>query len=233
MLDSNIDTMEGFAGCASTIWGLGLCYEYDQNSGHISIIHAQRYQPIIDVYVDINTSIYLSDFIHTIEKITQIQALILSNNATCDITEILTRRRMKVYFEYVIETARRACYLRHGDYDSFIDNMCEDFGLSGFNIENLNKGYSNNNFFKLSIHTKRGNVIACEGFHLRYCLSTLSQKTISDLLVVETSHNFQADARRLLKMSSNLSMLARVLDEQFIPRRKVKLARTMERMKSA
>ena len=187
----------------------------------------------MDVAIVLDDDLDLRDFIHLIEKTTQIQSLMFSNNATCDITEIMTHRRMKSYLEHVVELARAALYLKNGHYGAFAETLCTDFELRALTIQNLNKGYSANDFFKITLKTRRGNEVMCEGFYLRNCLSILSQKIISDLLIVETSNNFQADAHRLLKLSSDLSMLSLVLDEQFVPRRKIKHTRLKQYAKSA
>lgn len=225
--------MEERTEASGRIWGIGLCYEYDYAYRQISIIHRQHYRPIKEITVSINEHDDLVRLIDLIEKTTQIQALMLSNNATCDISEVIGKNRMGSYLEHVIELARATLRLDQGRYEDFATDLCATFDLNTLIIENLNKGYSSNDFFKIRLQTKRKNEIKYEGFNLPHCLSALSQKIISDLLVLETSNNFQAEAHRLLKLSSDLSMLSLVLDEQFIPRRKVRATPQKQYEKSA
>ena len=233
VLDCVINIKQPNSESAATIWGIGLCYEYDEVSGRISIIHGRHYQPITDIHLDIDEAITPKDFIRFIERTTTIQALLLSNNATCDITEIMPVERLKPYLEHVTDLAWMAALLDYMHYDAFAATICAEFQLQALVITNLNKGVSSNAFYRVSLKTQRENVISCEGFHVRNGLSMLSQKIISDLLVLETGNNFQADAQRLLKLSSDLSMLSLVLDESFIPRRKIKHAQLQKQAKIA
>ena len=233
MLDLNVDRAEVTARSPVTIWGIGLCYEYDQTYRRISIIDGRRYRPILDAPIDTDEIIHLPDLIHIIEKITQIQALMLSNNATCDISEVMNNKRLKSYLEHVIELALATSYLNASNYQAFANTMCANFELQKIILASHTEDSFSRDFFKSHIKTKHGNEIICEGFSLSDCLSNLSRKVISDLLVMETSHNFQADAHLLLKLSSDLSMFALVLDKRFIPRRKIKPAHRRKQAKTA
>jgi len=175
-----------------TAWGIGIVYEYDGDSKRLNIIHARRYRPLVDIDMQVSTPEFVRNFVDTFERAIQIQALMLSNHATIDLTEIFSEKRLRSYFSNTLHVCALALYLRSGEYASFQKNFCNKHGFATFDIRKTQYRASDTPFYKFRLTTQKQNRIETQGFYMHNCFSALAGMVISDLIFVETQHNFQS-----------------------------------------
>lgn len=202
-------------------WGIGLSFEYNHDSQQLSIIHARRYKPILDIALDAQAAQNPREFVRFLEKATQIHALMLSNNTTVDVTEILGIRKLRSYIENTLATASMALLLDSGDYADFEEIFCDRYNLRTLKIA-VNESWSaDNRLFSANLETTKGNKAAGQAFYLYNALFSLSKSIVADLIVVELNNNFHSGAHTLLTASSKLSTLSFMLNPSYEPRRRI------------
>lgn len=204
-------------------WGIGLSYEYDSHTQKLSIIHARRYKPILDIDMSLQAAEKPMDFIKFLDKATQIHALMLSNNRTIDVTEILGIRKLSSYIENTLVTATMALLLSLQEYANFEEIFCDRYNFRALKISCTKSWSPDNRLFNVELETFKGNKIAGQAFYLYSALFSLSKTTVSDLMIMEMNNNLHANEQMhaLLTASSKLSTLSLILNEGFEPRRRI------------
>lgn len=202
-------------------WGIGLSFEYNSNSQQLNIIHARRYKPILDIALDAQAAQNPQEFVRFLEKATQIHALMLSNNTTVDVTEILGMRKLRSYIENTLATAAMAILLNNGNYEDFEEIFCDRYDLHSLKI-NINESWSaDNRLFSATLETAKGNKVTGQAFYLYNALFSLSKTIVADLIVMEMNNNFNTAAHTLLTASSKLTTLSFMLNPGYVPRRRI------------
>ncbi len=204
-----------------TAWGIGFCYEYDGTANRLTIIHARRYRPLINIDVNQSDTGFAAAFVEMFEKTIQTQALMLSNRRTIDVTEIFSEKRLKPYLGGTLQAVVMALHLQQERFQSFNQIFCKAYGLGSLQIAKSQRISTIPPYYEAQILTEKLNKVEAKDNLLHDCLASLARSIISDLIIQETQHNFQSKAYELLSASSNLSTLSMVLDQQFMPRRKM------------
>lgn len=206
-------------------WGIGLEYEYDAGSGVLDIAQARRNKPLLYIECDDRLTSNPLSFTCALEKATQINALVFSNNASTDLSDILGERHLKVMLETSAMQASYCYDLEHEDFELFETRFCENHHLRKLRLDKCTNLRGENAFFKGELQTRAQNSIETCGAKLFSVVKKLSNKTIDDLLANQYSYPANKEAQNLLAVSSNLSLISKILDKNFHPMHKMKQIR--------
>ncbi len=202
-------------------WGIGFHYEYDSDLKGLNIIHARSTRPLSYMSFDKKLSKSPLEFVKLLEKTTQVKALIFSNNKTVDLSETLDDARMSALLPGSALLAQQSFCFKNEALHKSEKKFCKDYSLKNFKIKRISADDSCKSFYSGTLETQRCNSIYVRVTHLHDILNYFSEKIVSDLIARETGYNLQSSAHTLLKMSYRLSVLARIIDESFIPLKKI------------
>lgn len=211
------ENREGFL----TAWGTGLKYEYDTHDTMLRISRREKQKPLARFNFDGHLSDDPLSYITALEKACQIKALMFSNNQTVDISKTLESERLKAILKSAARLSRYAYDLQTSKYERFCDAFARDFDLKAIKLKKFVSGNRANEFYVARIQTPHDNKICVRACTLAGITSALSEKTARDLITQEFGHRFEQSAYNLVQVSSRLSALSCILDEHFIPSRKI------------
>lgn len=204
-------------------WGIGFAYCYEPKRNVLNISDARSKKPLF--YVDCKNQPLAAgacDYAIFFEKATQINALILSNNSTVDLSELLDDRRLAAILEDSANLARYAYSLKQEDFKRFESDFCKNFTLKRLEIKKPKTLYPRDSSYFAKLKTLNNNVITSQKRSLHKILADLSERTLRDLIAVEFGYHFQHSTYDLLTVSSKLAIIGHILDERFIPAQRIK-----------
>lgn len=214
-------------------WGVGLEYEYDVNSSVLNIVHSRKNKPLIYIDCDSRLSEDPLGFTSALEKATQINALVFSNKTSVDLSDILKERHLKIMLETAALQASYSFDLEKEDYNLFEERFCKNYCLRKIRVHKCIDNEKDTAYFRGELQTRTQNSIQTCGAKLYSVIKGLSNKTVNDLLSQEYGHPSQQDAQNLLAVSSNLSLISKVLDKNFHPMHKIKQIETQNSEQAA
>lgn len=202
--------------------GIGFEYEYDASSPVLSVIHARQKKPLLYIDCEKRLSKNPLAFVSDLEKATQINALVFSNRSNIDLSEILRERHLKIMLETSTMQASYSYDLKHDDFDLFEERFCKNYFLRKMRINKCISNERESELFRGELQTKTQNSIHSCGANLYSVMHALSNKTVNDLLANEFGHPLQKEAQNLMAISSNLSLIGKILDKNYHPMHKIK-----------
>lgn len=202
-------------------WGVGFHYEYDANQHILEITTARDGKPLTYTGFDTESCANPFRFVLLLEKATQIQALMLSNNATIDLSENFEDERLVAIFISCMNLAQFAYDLSQYDFKRFEKCFCADTPIKLLNIEKIESSESVDQFFSAKLSTDTSQELSKRAKSLHHLMIGLSDSIISDLITAEYGFKFKNTADTLLSVSSKLSLISLILNEAFIPVRKL------------
>lgn len=205
-------------------WGNGFRYNYEAGQNILSIAHLERQKVFTQLKFDRHLSRDPLAYVSTLDKTNEIKALMYSNNTTVNLADTMELDRMKAIIDITARISRYAYDLNGRDYDRFGGLFCADFSLKNLKIKQYNTRTAENLFLVARIQTMNNNSVCVRGCTAATLMAALSDRTLRDLITMEFGHRFDNSAQNLLNVSSKLSTLSRVLDENFIPSKRLKRA---------
>lgn len=211
-------------------WGIGFHYRYDPDTKILDIIDARRQKPLLFLDFDGKTSKDPLTFTRNLDKANQINALIFSNNTTNDLSETLEDRRLVPILENSVFLAHYCFDLNHGKFQRFAKHFCGDFALKNIQIDRVENINPEASYFLAELRTLNNNAITSRATSLHSVIRKLSEKAVQDLMTAEYGNVLSGSAHNLLTASSKLSIISRILDENFSPHRRIQKMREIQEM---
>lgn len=203
--------------------GVGFNYRYDAYAKLLRVLKDGRLPKEVIVQVDLRGA--LSDtpvtYLHYLEKITQIKALAFSNYATVNLKEVLDADKWQGILGSSTRLASYAVELNAGRYEEFTNSFKGLYEFSQFQLEKIEIKAPGRDYYRAQISTRLHNEILIRASSLHGALYHLAEKIVSDLIALEFSTRREAEAYKLLQASSALGMIGRILDQDFVPERKI------------
>lgn len=198
-------------------WGMGLRYEYDPAPQVLTISDAGKNRPLL--YLDFDEDLSDSALFYTqiLEKTTQTEALLFSNNTTVDLSEIFDDGKLIPILESSVRIARYGFDLKRGFFLRFTSFFCEDFLLKSLSIQAAARKGTDKPLYFATLQTINNHAITSCAPDLHTVMTELSQKTVHDLIAAELGCHMQTSAHNLLRLSSKLNILGRILDNNHMP----------------
>lgn len=197
--------------------GIGLRYIYSapDNFLHICIDH-KSCKPIFSIYCDRHLSKEILEFIFSIEKISKIKAIILSNHTSVDLTDTMMPQRLDGILDSICYIAQLNLYLEQKRYKKFSKELSYKYNLKDFNIKQFCCQQSGTSYYRALIQSGGGQEAVIRDVEISGLIRKLSESVIRDLIAREFGQNNDL-ANSLLMLSSDMSIMARLMDKHFIP----------------
>ena len=203
-------------------WGTGFKYEFDAHLRKLDVFHAKTGSALL--FIDFDKELLRDPrlFVSTLDKSCQIRALTLSNNTSVDLSQTFDDGKLTPMMVETARLARLSFDLMHGNFERFERYFCQDSIIRSMKIDRIRKFDAGSAYYAANIQTRRNNRLAVESPTLHGIMTKLSRKIVQDLITREFVSHYDALAHNLLKMSSNISILSLILNEKFLPSRKLK-----------
>lgn len=201
--------------------GTGLDYKYNYETNSLKVIHRRKERALAKFTFDKVLSRDPLSYITSLEKANQIKALMFSNNQTVDLTETLDSEKLCAILKSTALLSRHAHDLKNLDFERFCDVFVGEFDLKKIKIKQFTSGDHKDAFFIARIQTQHDNGICVRACTLTGITMAMSDRTIRDLITMEFGHQFEGSAHNLLRLSSKLSSISYILDDDFVPSRKL------------
>ena len=208
--------------------GTGFRYSYDGYSNTLSVASLERQKVFAKLKFDHHLAMNPHAYVAALDKTNQIKALMYSNNATINLAETIDEPRVSSLIDITAQISRYAYDLLTHEYDSFSALFCADYNLKALKLRQIPAHGTGKPFYVAKIQTQHNNSISVQGCTLPVITEALSDKTLRDLITMEFGHYFGNSAQNLLNASSKLSIISRVLDEDFTPAKRLKSPLTAE-----
>ncbi|MCK5284786.1 MAG: hypothetical protein KAJ86_04285 [Alphaproteobacteria bacterium] len=201
-------------------WGIGFNYKYNPDDHILEVSDARKNSPLLHIYLDRHVSRYPVSYIENLEKATQINALMLSNNKTIDLSEILNGSRIIAILENSVRLSRYSFNLEHKKFKHFSYGFCNDFNINLIKIKEI-KTRDSKNFYIAKLRTQNSNEIKATSFSIHGIMKNLSKTAINELMDIEYAHYHSQSAYNLLSASSNMESISHILNNGFSPYKKI------------
>ena len=198
-------------------WGAGFHYRYSPDALILDVLDAKSEKPLLYIDFDQYTARDPRAYLENLEKITQIKALMFSGNATIDLSESFDHPRLIAILENCARIARYSFDLQTNKFHRFSHYFCKDQMIDRVQIKKISSLDPSASFYVAKLKTLNAKSVTTRACTVPTILRNLSEQVIRELITGEFSYPFQNSSHNLLNLSSILSILSRVLDENFIP----------------
>ena len=156
-------------------------------------------------------------FIEHLEKATQIKALLLSANKTVKLCETIVPEKLSAIAKSVSKLALNSYDLKTDNLEKYSRLIKRSYGLAHFEIVRISYDKISDSYFKAKIISCKNNQVIVRDENLHRLLRKLSEKIISDLIPLEYSSRSNACTDQLLRLSTRLSVMGKIVDSHFFP----------------
>lgn len=203
-------------------WGVGLKYNYNAANGTLRISDEKRKTAFLDITLNRFLLQNPLAYVRAVEKATQINALMFSNNKNIDLSDIFEETRLIPLLEACALLAKHSLDLIHGRFDHFEYSFSEIFEIKYLRLEKHVRAGAGASLYAGELKTMNNNTIQASSLCLHKVIGNLSEQILRDLVSKELSHRTEKAVHNLLSAASNLAIIGKVLDENFDPGRVVK-----------
>jgi hypothetical protein len=197
--------------------GTGFHYHYNPDTLILDILDARSNRPLLFIDFDQYTAKDPRAYVESLEKTTQIKALMFSNNGTTDLSESFDDTLLFAILENCARIARYSFDLRTSRFHRFSHYFCKDQFIDRVQIKKITSRDPSASFYVAKLKTLTAKTVNTRACTIPTVMRNLSEQVIRELITAEFTHPFQNPAHNLLNLSSILSMLGRVLDDSFVP----------------
>lgn len=199
-------------------WGIGFNYKYNANAYVLDILDRRSLKPLLFIDFDRQQARSALTYVSMLEKALQIQALMLSNNMTLDLSFSFDEARLAALLESAALQARYAFDLSRGQFYRFSFDFIRNNGLKALSIKKY-RGSSETGapFYSGQLTTDKNKSVRASGHSLPTMIKALSDKIVSDLVTLEFGYRSEDSAHNLLLVASKLGVMSRILDQNFAP----------------
>ena len=195
--------------------GAGFQYDYDSAVNRLSVIHGNEDTAFAKIRFNKFISQNPTNYVEALDKAHQIKALMLSNNATTNLAELLEASRLGAMIKSSAKLSSQAYDLNFKNFSRFSRHCTREFNLKHFKIKRFCSEDKENTFFVARIQTHHDNAISVRACTLEGMISSLSERTLRDLITMEFGHQYENSAVTLLNLSTKLSTISRIIDKNF------------------
>lgn len=199
--------------------GVSFNYSYDAQANNLTIFRNNCFEcESLKIHLPEKIRNNPKLFVHQLEKATQIKALILSSNSTIKLCETIVPEKLTTIAKSVSRLALNSFDLGNNRISKFSDILRRGFGLKQLEISYIEHS-SSQPYYKAKIVSKRDNCVVVREDTIEETLKKLSESIVSDLIMRELSAHNDLNSQKLLNLSTRLSVIAKILNNEFIPSR--------------
>lgn len=199
--------------------GVSFSYLYDASANSLTILRKTCLEcESLNIQLPEKIKANPKLFVQHLEKATQIKALILSSNATIKLCETIVPEKLIAIAKSVSRLALNSYDLDNNRISKFSDILRRGFGLKQLEISYIEHP-SSQPYYKAKIISRRDNCVVVREDTIDETLKKLSESIVSDLIMRELSAHSDHNSQKLLNLSTRLSVIAKILNNDFIPSR--------------
>lgn len=202
-------------------WGTGFRYNYNNKKRALTVFHRNSERLLAQFKLDRLLSKHPLAYVELLEKACQINALMVSNNATVNLADTMELRYISPIIHSVGDLSRHAFDLQSLSLKRFGEMFSEEFDLKSVKIKLFEPKDDTPAFFIARMQTHHENGFCVRSCSLPGLMAAMSDRTVRDLITMEFGHRFEGSAHNLLNASSKLSSLSLILDDDFVPKQKI------------
>lgn len=199
--------------------GAGFYYSYDADENGLSVFRNISGCKTLNITLPKKIKNDPLLFVHQLEKATQIKALTLSNYTTIKLCETIVPEKLAAIAKSVSRLALNSFDLSNNDVGRFSNVLRRGFGLKEMDISYIDHSASGDPYYKAKIVTKKDNCIVVRDSSLPVTLKKLSDGIVSDMIMREFTSHTDQNSQKLLRLSTRISIISKILNESFIPER--------------
>ncbi len=213
----NTDAQGGFIAL-----GVGLRYEYDTTKHALRVATLGADTDLFTLLCPQRTKNDPEYLVHCLEKAACIKALMLSNNETINLSQTMNVCRLKPVLQNVFELAIQSHDFAFGHFDQFTSRLSNLYKLEDFQIKHMQCSRSGTAYYRLFVKIASGDDIVVRETECDTLLIKSAQHIVRDLIPPILSQPSRENADLLLMLSSRLSLIGRILNENYRPDLQVK-----------
>ncbi len=203
------------------VWGTGFRFEYEAQTSFLNVTPLDEKRALVHLKLDRHLVKDPLTYVESLDKANQIKALMYSNNATINLAEIMDDERVASLIETTASISRCAFDLHTHNFERFSKMLCQKFDLKNVKIKKFRSRRKENELYLARIQTRYNNSVCVRACTLTGLTAALSERTLRDLITMEFGHSYNNSAHSLLNVSSKLATISHILDQNFIPERKL------------
>lgn len=196
--------------------GTSFFYQYCASKNRLSICHTDTKSVLYTVTLEKRTLCGPLQFAHNFDKSSKIKALLFSNNSTVRLSNTLEGERLLAILPNIETLTRYACKLKNEQFRDFCTGFARDYVLQSIYIRKT-EGTNGSNFYSAGVTSIHNHAIEAQANSLHGILRETATKVMHDLVMMEYGYSHHGSAHNLLTVSSKLSTLARIVNDDFIP----------------
>lgn len=197
-------------------WGAAFNYRYAADKNTLCVFRNESGCKTLNITLPAKIKNNPQLFIKQLEKATQIKALMLSNHTTLKLCQTIVPDKLSAIAKSVSKLALNSFDLSTDRINNFSKLIRRSYGLKEFEIAEIDNQASGS-YFKAKIISCRGNFVIVREDTMPETLKKLSEGILSDLIALEFSSRNNVCSEQLLRLSTRLSVMSKIVNDAFIP----------------
>ena len=202
-------------------WGSGFKYVYNSKKKYLHILSSRNRKPVLEIPFDHQGLENPYAYVRDINKAAEIFAMMISNNETVALDEILDGSKLSSILQSSVRIACYSHYLKTENFTQFSERFCSHFGLKDLKIKRIAGRTTAQDVYVGNLKTSRNGSTKAVSATLHGTIKDLSDKTVRDLLTNEHWSTRQNDAHNLLSVSTNLATISHIINKRFSPHKRI------------
>lgn len=197
-------------------WGAAFNYRYNPEENMLCVFRNESGCKTLNITLPTKIRTNPQLFIKQLEKATQIKALMLSNNMTLRLCQTIVPDKLSAIAKSVSKLALNSYDLSTDRINHFSKLVRRSYGLKEFEIAEIDNQASGS-YYKAKIVSCRDNFVIVREDTMPDTLKKLSEGILSDLIALEFSSRNNICSEQLLRLSTRLSVMSKIVNDAFIP----------------
>ncbi len=196
--------------------GTSFYYQYCASKNRLNICHAETKSVLRSVTLEKRTLCNPLQFVHSFDKSSKIKALIFSNHKTVRLCNTLEGEKLLALLPNIERLTRYTCKLKNEQFRDFCKGFAQDFALQSIYIHKT-EGNNGLDFYNAGVTSIHNHSVEARATSLHGILRETATKVMHDLVMMEYGYSHHGSAHNLLTVSSKLSTLSRIVNNDYIP----------------
>ncbi len=224
-----VDGIPSLNGGKDVIYGAGISYQFIPDTQILKICHKDENHHLLHMECKGFLQEHIGGYIECLEKAMQIHALLLSSDATNRIVDVISIEKLPSLLHHTVGVARDSYALHLNQFEEFSEVLRREYNLkcayikyihgSSFMVENEYEGH-----FKARIKTHNNDRATVRSCVLHHLLQNMADSIMMDIVSKAYANNQRDEAHLLMKLSSRLGTMGRILDAGYIPAEQMNVA---------
>lgn len=202
-------------------WGISFEYEYDPLTRRLEVLDTRHKLPLLSFEYCKHLKHLPLNFISTIDKATQIQALMLSADASVALSDIYDGVRLVSFIESAVKLSGLAWELKRHCYRNFSNDFTRIYNLREASICRFEPSLTTKEFYRMGLKSENYTSGRATASTLHKTLRQAADVIVTDMAPDEYARRFEKSAQNLLCAATDLSIISKIIDDDYVPMNKL------------